>query len=253
MRIERGAGPERPDHGGIVDQHLDWPPAVLDRGQRAADLVWVGDVGRYGERSPAALGDLLDCLLHLIGRAGQYGDACAGGGQPEGHGPADAPATSGDQGDPAGECLILYRPQPLLSVETGPGLTSAAAKQRCGVLDGGCCRRRVADPPAAAVLGADAGRDRRGLDEETAQWLAALGGTGTGRERDEAIVSLHEFLLRVAGRVAPPRGQHPVTGPELDDLARQAADDALLAITTKLGQFPRGESVYDVGLQVRHP
>ena len=36
-------------------------------------------------------------------------------------------------------------------------------------------------------------------------------------------------------------GRHPVTGPELDDLAHQSADDALLAVTAKLGQF-RGES-----------
>jgi hypothetical protein len=64
-----------------------------------------------------------------------------------------------------------------------------------------------ADPPgveAAAVLGADAGRDRRGLDEETAQWLAALG--GTGRKRDEAIASSHEFLLRIARAALPPCG-----------------------------------------------
>jgi RNA polymerase sigma-70 factor, ECF subfamily len=48
--------------------------------------------------------------------------------------------------------------------------------------------------------------------------------------------------LRVArtelGRRA---GRHPITGPELDDLAYQSADDAVLAITTKLGEF-RGES-----------
>jgi RNA polymerase sigma-70 factor, ECF subfamily len=68
----------------------------------------------------------------------------------------------------------------------------------------------------------------------------ALGGAGPMRER--ALVRLHGLLLRIAraelGRRA---GRHPITGPELDDLANQSADDALLAVTAKLGQF-RGES-----------
>jgi len=80
----------------------------------------------------------------------------------------------------------------------------------------------------------------RSPDEQTAQWLAALGGSGSARE--QAVERLHELLLRVAraelGRRA---GRHSITGPELDDLAYQSADDALLAITTKLGEF-RGES-----------
>lgn len=77
-------------------------------------------------------------------------------------------------------------------------------------------------------------------DEETARWLADLGGTGRGRE--QALSRLHEQLLRIARAELRRRsGRHPVTGPELDDLAHQAAADALLAITAKLGQF-RGES-----------
>ena len=49
-------------------------------------------------------------------------------------------------------------------------------------------------------------------------------------------------MLRVARAELRRRGgQHPVTGPELDDLAHQAAGDALLAITAELAQF-RGES-----------
>ena len=96
-------------------------------------------------------------------------------------------------------------------------------------------------PRAGAVAaGADARPDVHRLDEETAQWLAALGGTGRGREL--AIGRLHEMLLRVARAELRRRaGQHPVTGSELDDLAQQSADDALLAITAKLAQF-RGES-----------
>jgi RNA polymerase sigma-70 factor (ECF subfamily) len=80
----------------------------------------------------------------------------------------------------------------------------------------------------------------RRLDEETAQWLSVLADTTHRRER--ALGELHEMLLRIARSELRRRGgQHPITGPELDDLAYQAAGDALLAITNKLDQF-RGES-----------
>jgi len=60
--------------------------------------------------------------------------------------------------------------------------------------------------------------------------------------REQALARLHELLLRVARNELHGRGgQHPITGPELDDLAHQAAADALLAITGKLSGF-RGES-----------
>jgi len=50
------------------------------------------------------------------------------------------------------------------------------------------------------------------------------------------------MLVRIAHREAARRGpQLRITGPELSDLAYQAAADALMAITGKIGQF-RGES-----------
>jgi RNA polymerase sigma-70 factor, ECF subfamily len=50
------------------------------------------------------------------------------------------------------------------------------------------------------------------------------------------------MLVRIAQGEAARRGPRlRITGPELDDLAYQAAADALVAITGKLGQF-RGES-----------
>src|SRR5690242_21658855 len=50
------------------------------------------------------------------------------------------------------------------------------------------------------------------------------------------------MLVRIAQGEAARRGPRlRITGPELDDLAHQAAGDALIAITGKLGQF-RGES-----------
>ena len=78
------------------------------------------------------------------------------------------------------------------------------------------------------------------LDPDSAGWLRVLAGTGPALEA--ALARLHEMLLRIArgevGRRAP---RLRLTGPELDDLAYQAAADALIAITGKLGQF-RGES-----------
>jgi RNA polymerase sigma-70 factor (ECF subfamily) len=79
-----------------------------------------------------------------------------------------------------------------------------------------------------------------GPDVESAEWLRALAGTGPRRE--EALARLHGLLLRVARVEVARRGPRlQLTGPELDDLAYQAAADALVAITGKLGQF-RGES-----------
>ena len=78
------------------------------------------------------------------------------------------------------------------------------------------------------------------LDAESARWLQALAEPGAAREA--AMARLHKLLVRIAQSEAARRGPRlAITGPELDDLAYQAAADALLAITGKLGQF-RGES-----------
>src|SRR5215469_12983650 len=78
------------------------------------------------------------------------------------------------------------------------------------------------------------------LDPESAGWLSAL--TGIGAEREAALERLHGLLVRIACGEVRRRGPRlQITGPELDDLAYQAAADALVAITSKLGQF-RGES-----------
>src|SRR6201995_5265111 len=79
-----------------------------------------------------------------------------------------------------------------------------------------------------------------GLDPESAWWLGVLAETGPRREA--ALVRLHELLVRVARAGVRRRGPRVrIAGPELDDLACQAAADALMAVTAKLGQF-RGES-----------
>ena len=78
------------------------------------------------------------------------------------------------------------------------------------------------------------------LDPESAEWLRVLAETGPRREA--ALARLHGMLLRIARAEVRRRGPRlRITGPELEDLAYQAAADALMAITGKLGQF-RGES-----------
>jgi len=89
---------------------------------------------------------------------------------------------------------------------------------------------RVGETPAAAAR----------LDPQSVEWLQAL--AGTGEQREAALVRLHGLLVRIAQGEVRRRGPRlRITGPELDDLAHQAAADALVAITGKLGQF-RGES-----------
>ena len=79
------------------------------------------------------------------------------------------------------------------------------------------------------------------LDIESDAWVRQL--SGAGRERDDAIQRLHALLLRAArfevGRRRPPVAVASSDG--LDDLAVQAADDALVAILTKLRTY-RGDS-----------
>jgi RNA polymerase sigma-70 factor (ECF subfamily) len=79
------------------------------------------------------------------------------------------------------------------------------------------------------------------LDDESREWLRAL--RSTGAERDGAIARLHEVLLRAARfEVARRRATLPhLRGDDLDDIATQAADDALLSVLRRLDDF-RGAS-----------
>jgi RNA polymerase sigma-70 factor (ECF subfamily) len=78
------------------------------------------------------------------------------------------------------------------------------------------------------------------LDEESAAWLRRL--VAGGGEQQAAERELHATLVRIAlAEVRRRSASTPVNGPELDDLAHQAAADAMLAILPKLGDF-RGES-----------
>lgn len=80
-----------------------------------------------------------------------------------------------------------------------------------------------------------------GVDVENRRWLAALRGEGAGR--DDAVVRLHALLLRAARfEVARRRQVMPhIRGGDADDVANQAADDALVSLLARLDDF-RGES-----------
>ena len=72
-------------------------------------------------------------------------------------------------------------------------------------------------------------------------WLSDL--RSSGAERDAAIAALHDLLLRAA-RFELNRRRHSlshVSHGDIDDLATQAADDALVAVLGKLDTF-RGAS-----------
>jgi RNA polymerase sigma-70 factor, ECF subfamily len=72
-------------------------------------------------------------------------------------------------------------------------------------------------------------------------WIKALRSEGASRE--EAIADLYALLLRAA-RFELRRRRTALThvrGEELDDIATQAADDALMAVLSKLDQY-RGAS-----------
>lgn len=73
-------------------------------------------------------------------------------------------------------------------------------------------------------------------------WVARL--RCSGAERDTAAAELHGLLLRTARFEIARRGASSrVGGADLEDLAWQSADDALMSILRRLGDF-RGESQF---------
>jgi RNA polymerase sigma-70 factor (ECF subfamily) len=79
------------------------------------------------------------------------------------------------------------------------------------------------------------------VDQESRAWLDDLGAQGS--RRDAAIARLHALLLRAARfEVARRRPTLPhLRGNELDDIALEAADDALVSVLAHLDDF-RGAS-----------
>ena len=98
------------------------------------------------------------------------------------------------------------------------------------------------------------------LDSESRDWLSCLRDEGV--VRDDAIARLHALLLRAARfEVARRRPTLPhLRGDELDDIAVEAADDALMSVLRRLDSF-RGASrfttwvykfaIYEAGVKLR--
>jgi RNA polymerase sigma-70 factor (ECF subfamily) len=79
------------------------------------------------------------------------------------------------------------------------------------------------------------------VKDESREWVRSL--RAGGSEREEAVARLHALLLRAARfEVARRRPTLPsLRGGELDDIAAEAAHDALMSVLRRLGDF-RGES-----------
>ena len=107
-------------------------------------------------------------------------------------------------------------------------------------------RRKFSYPPALAsvpvltlVVAATDAEARRLLDEQDVRGCGASGGCAFLSRafwRAGKACSRHEVRRRTAGLAHP-------SGRDLDDLATQAADDALVAILGKLDQF-RGDALF---------
>ena len=82
---------------------------------------------------------------------------------------------------------------------------------------------------------------KRAAEAREIDWPSAL--RSEGAERDEAIARLYDLLLRAARFELSRRraALSYVRGEELDDIATQAADDALMAVLGKLDDY-RGAS-----------
>ncbi|SDE32246.1 RNA polymerase sigma factor [Auraticoccus monumenti] len=97
---------------------------------------------------------------------------------------------------------------------------------------------------------------------ENARWVQGL--DAVAPEHETTVAELYRMLLRMSYREAQRRGSGMrLSGPELDDVAHQAASDATMAVRRKVGTF-RGECrfttwayrfvVFDVASKMnRHP
>jgi RNA polymerase sigma-70 factor (ECF subfamily) len=82
--------------------------------------------------------------------------------------------------------------------------------------------------------------DARSLDQDSRGWLRTL--RASGATRDQAIARLHALLLRAASfEVARRRPRLPHLRDQLDEIALEAADDALISVLARLDDF-RGDS-----------
>ena len=107
-----------------------------------------------------------------------------------------------------------------------------------GVLPDNVPSMEIARPHAPSPSGATG---ETGVDAESRAWLESL--SAGGRIREDATGRLHVLLLRAARHELARRraALAHVRGEELEDIATQAANDALMAVLSKLDDF-RGQS-----------
>jgi len=119
------------------------------------------------------------------------------------------------------------------------------AHHRCATVDGrrlihGEAGNRSATPEFPFVRRQPPATCAPTLGAEDQRWLDGLADTGADHER--ACRDLHALLLSAAKfEVAQRRNAHHLSGADLDDIACEAASDALLLVIRKAGEF-RGDS-----------
>jgi RNA polymerase sigma-70 factor, ECF subfamily len=124
-----------------------------------------------------------------------------------------------------------------MGAPAGSRWTSVPMARRRWALEDQCMIK-----PASPAKQSHAGGPPR-LDPESQAWLKTL--RSDGAAHDAAIIRLHALLLSEARYQVRRRTAalaHP-SGRDLDDLAVQAADDALVAILGKLDRF-RGDALF---------
>ena len=108
-------------------------------------------------------------------------------------------------------------------------------------MSGGVSVVRLPAPARTTMHASSLPDATRGPDTESQQWLDAL--SAAGPKHQDAVDRLHALLARAA-RFEIARRRRDLAGSqsgELDDLATQAAADALMAIMRKLHTY-RGDS-----------
>jgi RNA polymerase sigma-70 factor (ECF subfamily) len=95
----------------------------------------------------------------------------------------------------------------------------------------------VLSSAAVSLAGVKAVEEERALDQESIAWLSDL--RSEGPAHDAAVARLHALLLRAARfEVSRRRRAMPdLRGSDHDDIALQAADDALVAVLARLDSY----------------
>ena len=96
--------------------------------------------------------------------------------------------------------------------------------------------------PTERPRGAGAGGFGRAITSDVSSQLWLDGLQASGSEHERCVAALHALLLRVARNEVSRRAVSlQLQGPELEDIAQQASDDALMRIISTVSSF-RGES-----------